>query len=228
MRILAKTNDIIIAEYPPQTRTVKIKCPSASKDCGLKPPLNYLCNTAQVFSLPFPYLQFVYYAGSICVSARNHPAESYKDPAYHLPLSNLYANSGRVCQNKVYGFEEAISSFWFSKFEMSYDWLGTYVCRDIFNCGVINQMLEMWQSCTSDYMIEHIDWASESFPVDVKSFVNTVCFCGVRPGNHTELIFRRSPVVVLMDRADGPVPVCHCSTVNSLLNELSPLATDSL
>ena len=179
MRVLAKTDKITVVECEPQVRTVKLN----------HRPSWY--RKVRTFSLPFPYLQFVLFDGTLSVSVRSHPAKSHKDPSYHLPLPNLYAFSGRVCQNPRKTIENAISTFWFSTFGISESWVGSVICDHIFPGRDTVETFETWQSCSPDYMLNHIDWAAESWPVDVTTHIKTVYIHGNVPGSYAQTEFDR-------------------------------------
>jgi hypothetical protein len=137
-------------------------------------------------SLPFPYLQFTYYAGQLSVGARNHSAKTPLTAAYHLPLPNLYAKSGRSCQSDTKNIEKAIDQFWFTKFYYSFAWLGCNLMKDIFPGENFYDSLMSWKRCDPDYMVEKIDWKAECPPIHLWTFARRVYVYGDSAGPYVD------------------------------------------
>jgi len=114
------SSEIIIVEFEPQIRTIKLDIPC---DDEVDSKLGIPGCGKFVYTLAFPYMQFVFCEKTLAVSMRNKPARSYGDTSLIPPLPNIYDN-GQLCQPRAVSLEDAIHVFWSSTFKIDEVWSG--------------------------------------------------------------------------------------------------------
>jgi hypothetical protein len=85
------------------------------------------------FYLPFPYLLFQYYYGSLSLAFSQEPITSLDQIICFPWLSNTYLNDWYVCLGDVESpnIKSAINRFWNSSFYESYGWVGDTVRKKV-------------------------------------------------------------------------------------------------